>query len=139
MCRHCGRAADDRHACHDREVADLPLGGRKTQLVVRARQFRRRDCGKFFTPRPPALAEGSDATARPSSPKSERFLARLADPTTHADVSAAARFFGVPEKTAERWYYDYLERRQQDPPNTPEPVRSLGVDEPSTKKLGRQS
>ena len=27
LCPHCGRPTDDRHACHDREVVDLPLGG----------------------------------------------------------------------------------------------------------------
>jgi transposase len=127
LCPHCGRATDDRHACHDREVADLPLGGWKTQLVVRAWQFRCDGCGKFFTPRHPALAEGAHAT--------ERFLARLADLATHADVSAAARFFGIPEKTAERWYYDHLERRPGTAPASDvEPVRSLGIDELSTKK-----
>src|SRR5215218_9655471 len=34
LCPHCHRATDDRHACHDREVADLPLGGWRTELVV---------------------------------------------------------------------------------------------------------
>jgi transposase len=126
LCPHCGRATDDRHACHDREVMDLPLGGWKTRLVVRGWQFRCADCGKFFTPRHPALAEGAHAT--------ERFLDRLAELATHGDVSAAARFFGVPEKSAERWYYEHLERRRKDPPRDLEPVRSLGIDELSTKK-----
>ena len=129
LCPHCRRASDDRHACHDREVADLPLGGWRTELVVRAWLFRCDDCGRFFTPRHPALADGAHAT--------ERFLARLADLATHADVSAAARFFGIPEKTAERWYYDHLERRRRRTEPAAKdlaPVRSLGVDELSTKK-----
>lgn len=126
LCPHCGRASDDRHACHDREVADLPLGGWKTQLVVRAWQFRCDHCRKFFTPRHPALAEGAHATGR--------FLDRLAELATHGDVSAAARFFGVPEKTAQRWYYEHLERLRVEPRQDLEPVRSLGVDELSTKK-----
>src|SRR4051812_34398989 len=128
LCPHCGRATDDRHACHDREVTDLPLGGWRTELVVRLWQFRCDGCGKFFTPRRPALAEGGHAT--------ERFLARLANLATHADVSTAAGFFGVAEKTAERWYYDHLERRRTEPADATglEPVRSLGVDELSTKK-----
>jgi transposase len=127
LCPHCGRATDDRHACHDREVADLPLGGWRTELVVRAWQFRCGDCGRFFTPRHPALAEGAHAT--------ERFLERLAELATHGDVATAARFFGVAEKTAERWYYDHLGRRRNDPPPAGlAPVRSLGVDELSTKK-----
>ncbi len=126
LCPHCGRASDDRHACHDREVADLPLGGWKTQLVVRAWQFRCEHCRKFFTPRHPALADAAHAT--------ERFLERLAELAKGGDVSAAARFFGVAEKTAERWYYDHLERRRTEPRRDLDPVRSLGIDELSTKK-----
>jgi transposase len=127
LCPHCGRATDDRHACRDREVADLPLGGWRTELVVRLWQFRCGACGRFFTPRQAALAEGAHAT--------ERLLERLAELATHADVATAARFFGVPEKTTERWYYDHLERRRAEPPPPGlQPVRSLGVDELSTKK-----
>ena len=131
LCPHCGRPTDDRHACYDREVVDLPLGGWKTELVVRGWQVRcgAGGCGKFFTPRHPALADAAHAT--------ERFLDRLTDLATHGDVSTAARFFGVAEKTAERWYYDHLadlERRRKDPPKELEPVRSLGIDELSTKK-----
>ena len=129
LCPHCGRPTDDRHACYDREVVDLPLGGWRTELVVRAWQFRcgAGGCGKFFTPRHPALAEGAHAT--------ERFLARLAELATHGDVATAARFFGVAEKTAERWYYDHLERRRRrEPPQGLQPVRSLGIDELSLKK-----
>ena len=126
LCPHCGRASDERHACHDREVADLPLGGCKTQLVVRSWQFRCEHCRKFFTPRHPALAEGAHAT--------ERLLGRLAELATHGDLSTASRFFGIPEKTAERWYYEHLERVRRDPPQGLEPVRSLGIDELSTKK-----
>src|SRR5829696_1119632 len=126
LCPHCGAVTDDRHACHDREVADLPLGGWRTELVVRAWQFRCGPCRKFFTPRHPALAEGAHATGR--------FLERLAELASHGDVSTAARFFGVPEKTAERWYYEHLERVRREPPRDLEPVRSLGIDELSTKK-----
>jgi transposase len=126
LCPHCGAVTGERHACHDREVVDLPLGGCKTQLVVRGWQFRCEGCGKFFTPRRPALAEGAHAT--------ERFLERLAELASHGDVSAAARFFALPEKTAERWYYDHLERLRQEPPKDLQPVRSLGIDELSLKK-----
>lgn len=48
----------------------------------------------------------------------------------------AARFFGIPEKTAEEWYYGYLEhkRREQQSGMELKPVRSLGIDELSLKK-----
>jgi len=127
LCPHCGGVTGERHACHDRDVVDLPLGGRQAELTVRLWQFRCAACDKFFTPRHAALAEGAHAT--------ERFLDRLADLATHADVSMAARFLGVAEKTAERWYYDHLERRRREPPDqTLQPIESLGVDELSLKK-----
>lgn len=126
VCPQCGRATAERHLCYDREVVDLPLGGWKTELVVRGFQFRCPPCEKFFTPREPALASGAHAT--------ERFLERLAQLATQAEVCTAARFLGVAEKTAEAWYYDYLERRRQEPAQGLLPVESLGIDELSLKK-----
>lgn len=127
LCPHCGMASSERHACHDRQVMDLPLGGWKSQLVVRLFQFRCERCDKFFTPRHAALAEGAHAT--------ERFLGRLAEYAGHGDVSTAARFMGVAEKTAEHWYYDYLERRRQgSAAKELLPICSLGIDELSLKK-----
>jgi transposase len=127
LCPHCGRTTADRHECHDYKVVDLPLGGWRTELVVRSYQFHCDHCDKFFTPRCPVLAPGAHAT--------ERFLERLAELATHADVSAAARFLGVAQKTAEAWYYDYLERRRKQPPvKNLQPIRTLGIDELSLKK-----
>lgn len=134
LCPHCGAATAERHACCDREVMDLPLGSWKTKLVVRLFQFRCEHCDKFFTPLHVSLAPGAHAT--------ERFLERLADLASHSDVSAAARFAGVAEKTAERWYYDYLERRRTEPAASTgsgpakdlQPIRCLGIDELSLKK-----
>lgn len=127
VCPHCGRPTDDRHACHDRDdVVDLPLGGWKTELAVREFQFHCAPCDKFFTPRQASLAPGAHAT--------ERFLERLAELATQAEVSTAARFLGVPEKTAEKWYYDYLERRRREPVKGLLPIESLGIDELSLKK-----
>lgn len=143
LCPHCGAVVDERHACHDRVVTDLPMGAWPVALVVRLWQFRCRGCDRFFTPRLPALAEGVHAT--------ERLLERLAELASHSDVATAARFFGLPEKTAEGWYYAYLKRHVA-PPLSDEPaarvsasnastrqsplkpVRSLGIDELSFKK-----
>ena len=127
VCPDCGAASADRHACRDREVADLPLGGWRTELSVRLWQFACGACGRYFTPPHAGLADGAHAT--------DRFLGRLAEWATHADVAAAARFLGVPEKAAERWYYDHLERLRAGPAAANlKPVRSLGVDELSLKK-----
>jgi transposase len=55
-----------------------------------------------------------------------------------SDVANAAAFFGVPEKTLERWYYDYVERQRQAPAGTARPIRQLGLDELSFKKKHRE-
>ena len=126
LCPHCQGVTDERHLCHDRVIADLPMGGCPTELVVQISQFRCPDCNKFFTPRFAALAEGAHAT--------ERLLERLAELASRSDVATAARFFGIPEKTAEGWYYSFLERRRKTPAPHLQPVRSLGIDELSLKK-----
>jgi transposase len=46
-----------------------------------------------------------------------------------SDLANAAAFFRVPEKTLERWYYDYVERQRQAPPLTARPIKQLGIDE----------
>lgn len=119
ICPHCSGVSDQRHVCHDRAVTDLPMAGCRMELVVRLWQFRCEACDKFFTPRFAALAEGAHAT--------ERFLERLAELGGHGDVSTAARFFGIPEKTAEDWYYRHLERKQNQSQSGAglQPVRSL--------------
>jgi transposase len=126
LCPHGHGATDERHVCHDRVIADLPMGGQQVELIVRLWQFHCSVCDKFFTPRFAALAEGAHAT--------ERLLERLAELASHSDVATAARFFGIPEKTAEGWYYPYLERKRKEPAPHLQPVRSLGIDELSLKK-----
>ena len=128
LCPHCGRLCDERHLCRDRKVTDLPMGGWGTELVVRLWQFRCEGCERFFTPHFTALAEGAHAT--------ERFLGRLAELAGRGDVSMAAGFFGIPEKTAEEWYYGHVEQKRSEQQSRRElkPVRSLGIDELSLKK-----
>lgn len=126
LCPHCSGICDERHLCYDRVIADLPMGGCRTELVVRLWQFHCLSCDKFFTPRLGTLAEGAHAT--------ERLLERLADLASRSDLVTASRFFGIAEKTAEGWYYDYLKRKQKNPAPHLEPVRSLGIDELSLKK-----
>jgi len=126
LCPHCHQPTEQRHVCHDRVVADLPMGGQRVELLVRLWQFHCGSCKKFFTPRFAALAEGAHGT--------ERLLGKLSELASHGDLSAAARFFAIPEKTAEGWYYAYLERKRREPAGPLEPVRSLGIDELSLKK-----
>jgi len=126
LCPHCQGLSDERHLCRDRVVTDLPMGGWGTELVVRLWQFRCRTCDRFFTPGFTALAEGAHA--------SERLLERLADLIDRSDVSSAASFFGLAEKTVEGWYYQHIKAKQSQPRPQLEPVRSLGIDELSLKK-----
>jgi transposase len=128
VCPHCHGACDERHMCRDRNVRDLPMGGWQTELVVRLWQFHCRACDRFFTPRYAALAEGAHAT--------ERLLERLGELIVHSDVAAAATFFGIPEKTAEAWYYQHRQRKEHDdePRTGLKPIESMGIDELSLKK-----
>ena len=126
LCPHCAAVCQERHVCHDREVADLPMGGCRTELVVRMWQFVCPACGKYFTPHFATLAEGAHAT--------ERLLESVSDLAGRSDVSTAARFFGLPEKTVEGWYYAYVERKRKNPGPDLQPVKSLGIDELSLKK-----
>ena len=128
----CGRVSTDRHQTRDRErIHDLPLGDSRVELTVRMFQYRCEDCERCFTPPCAALAEGTHAT--------ERFLGRCADLIRTGDVRNAAAFFGLPEKTLERWYYDFLERRQLTAAEPAEPIRSIGIDELALKKGGAGS
>jgi len=46
-----------------------------------------------------------------------------------------AAFLAVPHRTLERWYYDYVERKNAEPsPQTLKAIKSLGIDELSLKK-----
>ena len=129
LCPHCKKATRDRHQVRERIVHDLPMGSYATELVVRQPQYQCPECRSCFTPGFKALAESAHAT--------ERFLERVSEMVRSSDVKNAAAFFGLPEKTLEDWYYDYLRRRVpgSGSPATG-PIRSLGIDELSRKKSG---
>lgn len=131
-CPACGHVSTDRHQTRDRErIHDLPIGDSRVELTVRTFQYRCAPCARCFTPPCAALAEGTHAT--------ERFLERCAQLIRNGDVHNAAAFFGLPEKTLERWYYEFLERRQHTAAEPAEPIRSLGIDELALKKGGGDS
>lgn len=132
VCPHCGGVSATRHQTRDRErIHDPPIGEDRVELTVRTFRYECGACGRCFTPASPAPAAGTHAT--------ERFLERCAALIRTGDVKNAAAFFGLPEKTLERWYYEYLERRQRSSPPPAEPVRSIGIDELSLKKGGAAS
>lgn len=128
ICPHCGKPSETVKQCRHREgILDLPIGSRSVELSVRVRQFECEHCGRCFTPPIDFLADGAHAT--------ERLLQRAADLIQHSDVTNAARFFAIPEKNLERWYYDFLEQQQQAATAVPSrPIRRIGIDELSLKK-----
>jgi transposase len=122
LCPHCHRACDTIHRrCESDPIKDLPVGPQAVELIVRTYQFSCPHCGHFFTPTAPAFARGAHAT--------ERFLEQAARLIRFSDIANAAAFLGVPEKTLERWYYDYVERQRQAPTTPPRPIQQLGIDE----------
>jgi len=125
VCPHCGGVCDEVHQTRDLDgVRDLPLADRAVELRVRVSQFWCSPCGRAFTPPVPELVAGSHAT--------ERFLARAAELIRHGDVTRAAAFLRVPEKTLERWYYAWVERQREVTPAAP--ITRIGIDELSLKK-----
>src|SRR5215207_435631 len=132
VCPGCGHACDTVHRRHDTHpLKDLPLGPQAVDLIVRTPQFRCLRCETFFTPGYPALAPGAHAT--------ERFLEQAARLIRFSDVANVAAFFAVPENTLARWYYDYVERQQQQPRGQLKPITSIGIDELSLKKSSGSS
>jgi transposase len=127
VCPHCQHACNVIHRRHESyPLKDLPLGAQAIELVVRTDQFDCARCGHFFTPATPAFAPGAHAT--------ERFLAQAARLIRCSDIANAAAFYGVPEKTLERWYYDYVERQGPQPAAAVQPIGALGIDELRLKK-----
>jgi transposase len=96
---------------------------RAVRLAVRVPQFWCGPCGRAFTPKLAAVAEGAHAT--------ERFLARAAELIRFGDIAQAAAFLRVPASSLERWYYAWVERQAQ---GVAQPITSLGIDELSLKK-----
>ena len=128
VCPHCGQSSQTVKQRRTRDrIRDLPLGSHAVELTVRVGQFECESCERCFTPPIDFLADGAHAT--------ERLLNKSAELIRHTDVVNAARFFGIPEKTLEGWYYDFVERQQAGAaPTPPGPIRRIGIDELSLKK-----
>src|SRR5436190_11838814 len=122
VCPQCHRSCDAIHRRSDSHpVRDLPFGPQAVELVIRTYQFSCPHCQQFFTPSSTVFVPGAHAT--------ERFLEQAARLIRFSDLANAAAFFGVPEKTLERWYYDYVERQRQTPPGPAKPIEQIGIDE----------
>ena len=127
LCPDCGRPCNTWHQKRWLEnILDLPLGGRPVHLKVRVFQFECEHCDRIWTPHSPIVAEGTWAT--------HRLVERAAELVRRSDVLNAAGFFGIPEKTLARWYYDYVDRQKAAVETIAQPIRSLGIDELSLKK-----
>jgi transposase len=128
LCPHCGRASNTIKQRRTREaIHDLPMGPQAVELTIRVNQYSCEQCERAFTPPIPFLADGSHAT--------ERFLERAAKLIRTSDVSNAAKFLGVPERTLDGWYLAWVERQQAASSKVPEtPIRRIGIDELALKK-----
>lgn len=127
VCPHCSKASDDVRQTRTRErIVDLPISGYAVELKLRACQFQCERCEVAFTPEVPFLGEGSHAT--------ERFLERAAALIRNSDVANVAKFYGLPEQTLGRWYYDHIDRRRTANSTPLKPIRRIGIDELSLKK-----
>lgn len=126
-CPDCGRACNSwRQKRWIENVVDLPLGGRPVSLKVRVFQYECEHCGRLWTADSPIIAPGTWATCR--------LVERAAELVRHSDVANAAAFFGIPQKTLERWYYQHIERQKATTDTAARPIRSIGIDELSLKK-----
>jgi len=127
LCPNCNRPCDHWHQKRWLEnVLDFPLGGRPVRLKIRVFRYACEPCGRTWTPASPIVSEGTWATAR--------LVARAAELVGRSDVANAAAFLGIPEKTLERWYYEYVESRRAKADAAAQPIRTLGIDELSLKK-----
>ena len=131
FCPDCSMPCQRQHQQRwNEDVADLPLGDQPVRLKVRVVQYECEHCGRHFTP--PSLlftpGLGAKATARLVG-KAAKFIQR-------ADIAGAAAFYQIPEKTLERWYYEWVQQQRQMPDEDAalKPIRSLGIDELSLKK-----
>jgi transposase len=122
VCPACHRSCATVHRRSESDpVRDLPFGPQAVELIIRSYQFSCPKCQRFFTPASSVFAPGAHAT--------ERFLEQAARLIRCSDLVNAAAFCGVPEKTLERWYYEYVERQRQTSPAAPKPIAQLGIDE----------
>jgi transposase len=128
LCPHCRHPSDSVHRRLDSDpIRDLPHGPQTVELIFRSCQYRCEHCDRFFTPACPHVAPGAHAT--------ERFLEQAARLIRFSDIASVANFLGVPERTLERWYYDYAQRQLDKAPREAlKPIKSLGIDELSLKK-----
>lgn len=127
LCPGCGRACASFHQKRWlARVVDLPLGGRAVALRVRLFQYECEQCGRIWTGDCPMVAPGTWATCR--------LVERAAELVRRSDVANAAAFFGLPEKTLEHWYYDYVARQGDAAARAAKPIRAIGIDELSLKK-----
>ena len=128
VCPRCGHACDTVHRrLESAPIKDLPLGEQDVELIVHTPQYECERCESYFTPTYSAIAPGAHAT--------QRFLAHVARLIGFSDIANVAALYQLSESTLSRWYYDYLERQQQQPaPIAGKPIKCLGIDELSLKK-----
>ncbi|MBX7259478.1 MAG: ISL3 family transposase [Candidatus Hydrogenedentes bacterium] len=118
-CPHCLGVRIHGHGVEERKVADTPLFGKPTKLVVQRKRFKCLDCDKTFSEPTPDLHDTRQATKRLVKFVQENGL-RL----TMAEV---ARQTGLANKTIRLFVDDY--RNTEEKLRMPVTPRVLGLDE----------
>lgn len=131
LCPDCSKPCQRQHQKRwIKDVADLPLGDQPVRLKVRVYQYECEHCGRHFTPK--SLLFTPDLGAKATV----RLIGSAAELIQRADIAGVAAFYQIPEKTLERWYYEWVKLQNQahEEEETTKPIRSLGIDELSQKK-----
>lgn len=118
-CPHCGRASLEVKERPRVRVRDLPLAGRRTDLVWRKRRFVCRPCGRTFTEQHPELPPRQRVTRRFRG----WLLERVRGGAAHAEVACAERTTRYQVARAFRDGAHELAVREE------RPVRRLSLDE----------
>jgi transposase len=119
VCHDCGRASLEVKERPRVRVRDLPLAGRRTDLVWRKRRFVCRPCGRTFTEQHPELPPRQRVTRRFRG----RLLERVRGGAAHAEVACEERTTRYQVARAFRDGAQELAGREE------QPVRRLSLDE----------
>lgn len=127
-CPGCGKVTDKIHGHRRTQARDLPLGGRKTILVVEKRRFR---CGNGCKPFPEEFG-----CLERYKRQTKRYREHLEVACRHSSIVEASQKEEVGYKQLDRLYYEKAGARAKDTVRQELP-QILGVDEFSGKRRVR--
>lgn len=127
ICPNCLRVSDRIHDYpKQRQIADVPSGGRKVILRFDSRRFECETCHKAFT------QEIQDVV--PDCTYTHRLYKEIADPKRKQDVSTMADLYGIGYKVVESMLLKAGEAKLEARRGKPHQVIQIGIDEIAQKK-----